>query len=84
MTVQEAQEAIKDIPLGSTVQLVKTNGDIIEVKLMSKEISAIEAKKYGNMEVPELPPALTVVGGTRFGKYRIEIQEIVKIAWVED
>lgn len=84
MTVQEAQEAIKDIPLGSTVQLVKTNGDIIEVKLMSKEISAIEAKKYGNMEVPELPPALTVVGGTRFGKFRIEIQEIVKIAWVED
>lgn len=84
MTIQEAQEAIKDIPLGSTIQLVKTNGDIIEVKLMSKEINAIEAKKYGNMEVPELPPALTVVGGTRFGKFRIEIQEIVKIAWVED
>lgn len=83
MTIQEAQEAIKDIPLGSKVQLVKTNGDIVEVKLMSKEVEGIPGKVYEQMSIPELPPALTVVDGARFGKYRIDIDDIVKIAWIE-
>lgn len=82
MTRQEAQSAIDAIPLGATLELVKTNGDIIQVKLMSKDLSAIEAKDYGAVTVPQLPPALTVVGGTRFGKYRIELSELVSIARV--
>jgi len=83
MTAEEAKEAIKEIPLGANIQLIKTNGDIIEVKLSSHEVEGTEEKDYGDIKVPALPAALIVKGGTRFGNYRLEIDDVVNIAWVE-
>ncbi|MDX1628407.1 MAG: hypothetical protein R3345_06890 [Fulvivirga sp.] len=80
MTEKEAQEAIKDIPVGSKLQLIKKNGDIVEVSLMSHKVSGEAKKNYDNLEVPELPPALIVQGGTRFGNFRVDVDDIVKIA----
>lgn len=82
MTEEEVKAAIKDIPLGSQLQLIKKNGLIAEVSLASHDIEGIPKKDYGHLVVPELPPALIVFGGTRFGKFRIEVEEISHIAWV--
>jgi len=81
MTQEEAQEAIKDIPVGSRLQLIKNNGEIVEVVLASRETSAVEEKTYDQLTVPELPPAITVQGG-RWGTYRIDLDDIVKIAQI--
>lgn len=83
MTIQEAQEQIKSIPLDSKLQLIRKNGLISDVKLASNEIESIDAKDYGDIQIPALPPALLVTGNSRFGKYRVEIDDLVKIAWVE-
>lgn len=81
MTEEEVKNAIRDVPIGAKLQLIKTNGDIIDVVLASHETSAVEKKIYENLEVPTLPPALNVHGG-RWGTYRIDTDEIVKIALV--
>lgn len=83
MTEKEAREAIKEIPIGSRVQLLKTNGDIIEVRLASHEVGGTERKDYGEIVVPALPPAITVLGSLRWGQYRIDTEDLVKIAWVD-
>ena len=80
MSETEAKEVIKNIPIGSMLQLIKKNGTIIEVRLASHEVSGTEKKDYGDLTVPALPPALIVRGGTRFGNFRIDTDEIVKIA----
>ncbi len=83
MTKEEVIKSIGQIPIGSKMEIIKTNGDIIQVRLASHEVEGLEKKKYSGLEIPELPPAIIVTGGTRFGKFRIEIEEIVKIARVE-
>lgn len=83
MTEEEAFEAIKDVPIGSKLQLLKKNGEVLEVRLASHEVHGEAKKDYGTLEVPELPPALTVQGGTRFGSFRIEVEELVNVAWIE-
>ena len=82
MTQKEALESIKGIPLGSKIQLIKRDGVITEVVLASHEIEETVEKNYGRIVVPALPPALIVRGGTRFGNFRIEIDDIIKIAWI--
>lgn len=82
MTLNDAIESIKTIPLGSRIQLIKRNGVITEVVLASHEIEETVEKNYGRIVVPALPPALIVRGGTRFGNFRIEIDDIIKIAWI--
>ncbi len=82
MTEKEVKDAIQEIPIGAKIQLIKTNGGIIEVQLASHDVSGTVEKDYGTVIVPALPPALVVVGGTRFGKFRIDASEIVKIAWI--
>ncbi|WP_420578286.1 hypothetical protein [Ekhidna sp.] len=84
MSEEEIKHAIKDIPVGAKLQLIKSNGDIIEVRLSSHDVSGTEEKDYGELVVPALPPAITVQGGSRFGSFRIEAQEIVKIAWIDE
>ncbi len=79
MTEQEAKEIIKDIPVGSKLQIIKTNGDIVEVTLASHETSGFEKSVQRTVEVPELPPAITVQG-KRWGAFRIDLDEIVKMA----
>ncbi len=81
MTEDEVKETIRDFPIGARLQLIKTNGDILDVILASHDTSAVEKKTYGSTEVPMLPPALNVHGG-RWGTYRIDAHEIVKIALV--
>lgn len=83
MTEQEALEAIRNIPLGSKLQLIKKTGEVIDVKLASHEVCGTEEKDYGTLVVPALPPALTVQGGTRFGNFRVDIEDIIKIAWID-
>ncbi|QCK15188.1 hypothetical protein [Mangrovivirga cuniculi] len=83
MTKQEVEDAIKDIPLGSKIQLIKKNGEIVEVRLASHVITSSDKKDYGEVVVPELPPAILVRGGTRFGNFRMETDDLVKIAWIE-
>ena len=80
MTEEEVKNIIREFPLGSKLQLIKKNGDIVEVKLASHDVEASEAKKYDGLEVPAQPAAIIVQGGTRFGKFRIDIDEIVDIA----
>ncbi|MEQ8357940.1 MAG: hypothetical protein RH860_00535 [Cytophagales bacterium] len=79
MTEQETKDIIKDFPIGSKLEIIKTNGDIVEVTLASHETSGFEKSVQRTLEVPELPPAITVQG-KRWGAFRIEISEIVKIA----
>ena len=81
MTEKEAHDIIKDLPVGAKLQLIKTNGDIVEVVLASQDISASEEKNYKDVKVPALPPAITVQGG-RWGTYRIDTDDIVKIAQI--
>ena len=81
MNQEEAKDIIKDIPVGSKLQLIKNNGDIIDVVLASHDTEPVEEKRYDNLTVPALPPAITVQGG-RWGTYRIDIEDIVKIAYV--
>lgn len=81
MTETEVQRIIKDFPIGAKLQLIKKNGDIIEVVLASHTTEAFEAKDYGTLKVPAMPPAITVQG-KRWGVYRIEIEELVDIARV--
>ncbi|MEM6644188.1 MAG: hypothetical protein AAF616_14500 [Bacteroidota bacterium] len=83
MTEAEALKKIKDIPIGSKLELIKSDGQVLEVVLASHEVAGTEKKDYGTLEVPALPPALTVQGGTRFGSFRVDLNEIIKIAWVE-
>ncbi|MEM9857914.1 MAG: hypothetical protein AAF843_11175, partial [Bacteroidota bacterium] len=80
----EVKETIKDIPVGARLQLIKKNGAIVEVRLASHEVTSIAKKDYGEIVVPELPPALIVRGRSRFGNFRQDIDELVKIAWIED
>ena len=80
MSQEEVKEIIQEIPVGSELQLLKKNGDIIEVRLASHEVSGTMKKDYGDLVVPALPPAIIVQGGTRFGSFRIDTEEIVKIA----
>lgn len=82
MTEQETQDLIKDIPVGSKLQIIKTNGDIVEVTLASHETTGFDKKEQRTVEVPELPPAITVQG-KRWGTFRIDLQDIVKIARIE-
>ena len=83
MNDQEVLNVIVDIPIGANLQIIKKSGAIIEVRLASHEVKGTEEKDYGDIVVPALPPALIVQGGTRFGNYRVEIDDIVKISWVE-
>jgi len=81
MTEKEAQNIIKDLPIGSKLQVVKKNGDIVEVVLASHETKSLEKKSYDNLEVPELPPAIIVQGG-RWGTFRMELEQISNIAQI--
>jgi hypothetical protein len=80
MTKDEVYETIQAIPLGTTLELTKKTGAVIEVRLVSHEVEPTEKKDYGSLEVPALPPAIIVQGGTRFGNFRIDVEEIVAIA----
>ncbi|MEL7146772.1 MAG: hypothetical protein AAFO69_10420 [Bacteroidota bacterium] len=82
MTAEEVKDAIAGVPIGSKLQIIKRNGSILEAVLMSYEVTGIEAKDYGELVVPALPPALIVRGGPRFGNFRVDVEEIIKIAWV--
>ena len=82
MTLTEVKEIIKDIPLGSSLEVIKKNGDIVQVTLQSHDVEGTEKKVYDGAEVPALPPAIIVGGGTRFGNWRIDIEELVQIARV--
>ena len=81
MNKSEVIDSIKDIPVGSKIQLVKKNGDIIDAVLASHETEGTELKDYGELKVPALPPAI-IVQGKRWGTFRVEIDELVKIARV--
>ena len=83
MTQKETEKVIRDIPIGSRIQIIKKNGHISEVRLASHDLSGIEEKDYGNLVVPAQPPAIIVNGRVRFGNYRIELDKIVNIAHVE-
>ena len=82
MTEKEALKIIQDIPIGSSIQVIKKNGGIMEVRLASHEGGGTEEKDYGQLVVPALPPAIIVQGGTRFGNFRLELDKIVDIARV--
>lgn len=83
MSEKEAKEIIQSIPIGSRLQLLKKTGEVFDVVLASHDTSGTEKKDYGTIVVPALPPALTVQGGTRFGSFRVELEDLVKIAWVD-
>lgn len=81
MTEAEVQEIIKDLPVGSKLQLIKKDGSIIDAVLASHDTKALEKKSYETLDIPELPPAIIIQGG-RWGVYRQEVDEIVNIARV--
>ena len=81
MTESEAQKVIKYLPTGSRLELIKSDGSVIEVVLASHETHGFERKEYNNLVVPEMPPAL-LVQGKRWGVFRIVLDEIVNIAHV--
>lgn len=81
MNKNEVDDIIKDIPIGSKIQLVKKNGDIIDAVLASQDAEGTEEKDYGELKVPSLPPAI-IIQGKRWGVHRVEIEDLVKIARV--
>jgi len=83
MTKEEAQKAIKDIPIGSKIQVIQKSGNIMDVRLSSNEVNETTEKNYEKIKVPQLPPALLVHGHIRQGNYRVDLEDIVNIAWVE-
>ena len=84
MNKEEATKAIKDIPIGAKIQVIQKSANIMDVRLSSHDVSETEKKEYENATVPGLPPALLVHGHIRQGNYRVELEDIVRIAWVED
>lgn len=80
MTADEARLSIKNMPIGATIQLIKKTGAIVEVQLASLEVSGTAFKDYGSLQIPALPPALIVRGGTRFGNFRMDVEDIIHIA----
>ncbi|HET8859606.1 hypothetical protein [Marivirga sp.] len=84
MTKDEAKKAIKDIPIGAKIQLIQKSGNIMDVRLSSHNVDETAEKQYDTLTVPKLPPALLVNGHIRQGNYRVELEDIVRIAWVED
>jgi len=84
MTKEDAIKAIKNIPIGAKIQVIQKSGNIMDVRLSSHEVNKTEEKRYETITVPELPPALLVHGHIRQGNYRIELEDIVRIAWVQD
>ena len=82
MTEQEARKAISEIPVGGKLQLLKKNGDIVELVLASHELEALEEKVYGKEVVPKMPPAL-IVQGKRWGTFRQDLEEVLSIAHIE-
>ena len=84
MTKEETKSVIKNIPLGAKIQVIKKSGNIMDVRLSSHEVNETPEKKYESLTVPQLPPAILVNGHIRQGNYRIDIEDIVKIAWVEE
>ena len=83
MTEKEIKATIANMAVGSKLQVIKTNGDILDVTLASHETGATDEKQYEKLKVPSMPPALIVHGG-RWGSYRINADEIVKIAKIAD
>lgn len=79
MTTDEVKEAIKEIPVGSIIQIIKKNGVIMEAIIMSHAVEGTERKEYDGLVVPALPPALILRGSSRFGNYRQDIEELVNI-----
>ena len=82
MTPEEARETIVQIPLGSKLQLIKTDGTIMDATLKSHIVEGTEGKNYGSLQVPALPPAIIVHAGMRFGNFRVEVEDLVKISHV--
>ncbi|NMM49927.1 hypothetical protein [Marinigracilibium pacificum] len=83
MTQEEVKKSIEKVPIGSRLQIIKKNGSVIDVWLASHEVEGTEKIEYDGLVVPALPPAITVNGSSRFGEFRIDTDEIVKIAWID-
>ncbi len=84
MTKEDAIVVIKKIPIGAKIQVIQKSGNILDVRLSSHEVNKTEEKRYETITVPELPPALLVNGHIRQGNYRVELEDIVNIAWVKE
>lgn len=82
MTQEEARATVEKIPLGSKIQLLKTDGSIMDAVLKSHLVEPTEGKDYGSLQVPGLPPAIIVHAGMRFGNFRVEVEDLVKISHV--
>ena len=83
MIESEAQQIIEKIPIGAKLQLIMRNGDIHDVVLASHDTVALKKKEYEGLTVPEMPPAL-IVQGARWGTYRVDISDIIKIAHISN
>ena len=79
MTVEEIQNIIEPISVGTTINIKKSNGDTVSLKLASHDLSGEAGKNYQGVEVPALPAALVVKAKTHVGNTRIPIEEIIKI-----
>lgn len=84
MKKEEIEKIIKGIPIGAKIQIIQKSGNIMDVRLSSNEVNETDEKNYDNITVPKLPPAVLVHGHIRQGNYRVEINEIVNIAWVDE
>ncbi|WKV11389.1 hypothetical protein [Marivirga harenae] len=84
MKLEEVEDIIKNIPIGAKIQIIQKSGTIMDVRLSSNKVNETSEKHYENITVPKLPPALLVNGHIRQGNYRVDIEDIVKIAWVEE
>ncbi len=81
MTLQEAKRIIQNVPLGSKIEVVKKNGNAIQVALQSYDITGSEQKVMNGITIPQVPAAL-LVAGPIFGDWRLEIADLARIATV--
>ena len=81
MKPEEVKKVIQSVPLGSKIEVVKKNGNAIQVALKSYEIAGSEPKDFNGITIPEVPAAL-LVAGPIFGDLRLEIADLARIATV--
>lgn len=81
MKPEEVKKVIQSVPLGSKIEVVKKNGNAIQVALQSYEIAGSEPKDFNGITIPEVPAAL-LVAGPIFGDLRLEIADLARIATV--
>ena len=81
MKSEEVRRLIKNIPLGSRIEIVTKAGSIFQVGLKRFDLGR-HRNELNGISVPAVPEALILAGPT-FGDWRLEIDSLAAISRVD-